>query len=477
MKNMLIGRNAEIEQLRRFSASGKAEFVAIYGRRRVGKTFLVNNVFANSLTFSMTGILDGDRKAQIHAFCEAMELAGNPLAQKPKDWYEAFQILRRFLHTKQKNREQCIVFIDELPSFDTHRSDFVKALGFFWNSWASLQNNFMLIVCGSSTSWMMENIIDSHGGLHDRITHEMHIKEFSLKEVEAYLNENGFFWDRLIILQAYMVFGGIPYYYSLLSNEDSLAQNIDRLLFSPHGEMRHEFTRLYKTLFSKPEPYISIIEALFKRKEGLSMAELAQTIGKTVNGRLSNMLNNLVDCDIIHFNHIKNKKISKRNGIFQLTDFFSCFYLQFMKDGNREESFWSKSSFAPEINTWRGLTFESVCKAHITQIKEALRIGGIRTSYYSWRSNTDINKQKAQIDLIIERADKTINICEIKYSESPYILTKEEYSKLRSRTDAFIQQTAFKGGIIPIFITVCGLQKNTYSEYIPITITLDQLFT
>jgi hypothetical protein len=476
MEKKVIGRKEEIRLLNKYAASHRAEFVALYGRRRVGKTFLVNQVFKDRLTFSMTGLMEGDKNAQLHAFMDAMDLYGHPVTKQPNNWYEAFQILRHFLMEKMQDGKECIVFIDELPCFETRKSNFVNALGYFWNSWASLQDNLLLIVCGSATSWMMKNVIDNHGGLHDRITHEMHLKEFNLYETEEYLREFGFPWDRAMVLQTYMVMGGIPYYLSLLDPSESLAQNIDRLYFQAGGEMKREFQRLYKTLFSTPEPYIAIIEALFEKKKGLSRDEIAEAVKTNANGNLTKMLQNLVDCDIIRFYHVKNKTIASRKGLYQLLDFYSIFYLQFMKSHTTNEHFWTQSLNTPAINTWMGLSFERICLTHIPQIKQALRIAGIKTEYYSWRGTDPEIQQQAQVDLIIERADKMINLCEAKYSEKPYLLGKEEYEKYMRRVDLFRQQTRFSGGIIPTFITANGLQRNAYSEHIIAQITMDDLF-
>lgn len=475
----MIGRKEEIERLMSYADSNRAEFVAVYGRRRVGKTFLVNKVFEGRLTFEMTGIMSGNKAAQMHAFADALDMYGYRVEHLPKNWYSAFQLLRQFLEVKQKEGNRCIVFIDELPCFDTPRSDFVNALGYFWNSWASRQENMLLIVCGSATSWMMEHVVDNHGGLHDRITHEIHLREFTLLETEKYLESAGFVWDRLLVMQAYMVMGGIPYYLSLLDNTMSLAQNIDRLFFRMDGEMRREYHRLYRTLFKNSDPYLAIIEALFKKKKGLTRDEIAAITGKDANGRLSKMLQNLVDCDIVRFYYVKHKKITSKNGIYQLMDFYSLFFLQFLKEGITDEQFWTKSLGTPLLNTWMGLAFEHVCLAHIRQIKHALGIEGIRTEYYTWRSEAiekDSSERKAQIDLVVERSDKMVNICEAKYCEEPYLLTKEEYEKFQHRMSLYRQQTAFKGGVIPTFITPYGLHRNPYADYIVRVVRLDDLF-
>lgn len=474
---ILIGRQAEKEQLERIYDSGRPEFVALYGRRRVGKTYLINEVFRDRMTFSMTGVLNEGMEAQRMAFVDAMDLYGEPVADPPATWYDAFRLLRRFLTRRMaETKGRCVVFIDELPCLDTRGSGFVNALGHFWNSWASLQPRLMLIVCGSATSWMKEQVIDSHGGLHDRITHEIHLREFTLGETEQYLQAQGFPWDRTLVLQTYMVMGGVPYYLGLLLPQECLAQNIDRLFFQPGATMRREFQRLYHTLFSSPEPYIAIVEALFKRKGGLTRDEIAAAIGRESNGRLTKMLQNLVDCDLVRFYRVRNKKVSARGGLYQLLDFFSLFYLQFMADSTTDGHFWSKSLATPTVNTWMGLAFERVCLAHVEQIKRALRIEAIRNEYYSWRSVKDDSGSMAQIDLVIERADRMVNICEAKYSEAPYALNKDEYMRFQRRMMLFQQQTAFRGGIIPTFLTVNGLQRNAYSEHILAVITLDHLF-
>ena len=480
MEQVLIGRQEEMARLKKYSQSHQAEFIAIYGRRRVGKTYLVNHVFHGQLAFSMTGIIGGKKGAQLQAFVDAMDLYGSPIEQ-PDNWQEAFRLLRHHLMPRLTVDHPCVVFIDELPCFDTHKSDFLEALGHFWNSWASLQPQMMLIVCGSATSWMMENVIDTHGGLHNRITHEIHLKEFTLREEEEYIAYRGFHWDRNLVLQTYMVMGGIPYYLSLLDTDMSLAQNIDKLFFDPDGEMHREFDRLYKTLFSTPDPYVAIIETLFLKKKGLTRAEIAQAIGIDPNGRLTKMLRNLVDCDLVRFYPIKEKRLTTRNGLYQLVDFFSLFYLQFMRDNINDSQYWTKNMHTPKIATWRGLAFERVCMTHIRQIKHALGIDGISTTFYSWRATDDQNRDttqgNAQIDIVIDRADNMTNVCEAKYSELPYSIDKEEYDKFLNRMTTFQQSANQRGGLIPTFITSAGLLRNSYSERLGVkSIDLDHLF-
>ncbi len=469
-----IGREEESRLLNEYVNSGKSEFIAIYGRRRIGKTFLVNQVLGDFFTFSVSGVIDGTYEEEMEAFVEALTFAGHQLNQRPKNWLQAFAELRLYIESKQKKNIPCVLFIDELPCFDTQRSGFVKALGHFWNSWASLQNNLTLVVCGSATSWMLSNIVDNKGGLHNRVTHEIALNPFNLKETEQYLESRGIFWGQDGTLQCYMAFGGVAYYLSLLSPVKSLAQNLDLLLFAPNGELRREYPRLFGTLFDQPEPYYRIIELLFTNKSGMTRTELLEKLGKNSNGGISTYLRNLVNCGFVRSCRMRNKTIKRNGNIYQLSDFFVLFYLNFVSKSGNDNHYWTTHLASPEVNSWRGLAFERVCMMHIEQIKKALGIEGISVQYYTWRSqNSDTG---AQIDLVLERADAIANICEIKYSSGEYVLDKEEWLKLRNRENAFRTETKFKGGTLLTMITANGLSNNGYGASVPICINGDVFF-
>lgn len=471
--NKLIGREQEIRQLKEYTSSNRPELVAVYGRRRVGKTFLVNQLFARKLSFAMTGVLNGTKDEQMEAFIDAMQEYSGELVEKPKTWMEAFRILKAFLKKKVVLKQRCIVFFDELPSMDTQRSGFVRALGYFWNSWASLQDNLTLIVCGSATSWMIRHIVDDKGGLHDRITHEMHLRPFTLRETELYLENGGFRWDRLSVMQAYMALGGIPYYLSLLHRNESFAMNIDRLFFSEDEEMRREYRRLYGTLFKSPDSYTTIVSALSKVRSGLTRNELRKALGKDSSGSLSNKLEDLVNCDIIRKYVVRERDIKKNSAIYQLTDFYSLFYLTFVPKAEAETGYWSNHIGTPEVNTWLGLGFERLCMAHVPQIKLALHLDRVATKFYTWRKKS---LPKVQIDMILERADNIINVFEIKYSEAEYTLDKEEEDKLRNRVETFRNETGAKEALWPTLITTYGLTEGKHSSTFVTTLTMDDLF-
>ena len=471
MDKSFIGRKEELQMLQDIKSSGRAEFVAVYGRRRVGKTYLIQQFFNNTFAFSATGIIEGSKAEELFAFTTSLINIGYT-GNQPKSWLEAFECLKSTL-ADYSSRERCVIYIDELPCFDTPKSGFVHALGHFWNTWASLRNNVILIVCGSATSWMIENIVNDHGGLHDRTTHTLYLRQFNLAETEAYLNSQKISWPRQMIVETYMMLGGIPYYLSLLSNKESLARNIDRLYFRKNSELGQEYRRLYASLFKAPDPYIRIVEALGKNKQGLTRNEIASVLKISSSGTLSKQLDNLEYCDIIRRYVTKvNGKVKTNEAYFQLTDLFTLFHLTFNKKLTTED-YWEQRLNTLVINTWQGLAFEHVCMVHIQQVRHALGLDRIAVEYYSWRST---ETPRAQVDMVIERADRLINLCEIKYAQSEYTITADEDRKMRNRIAAFVRETKTKNGILPTWSTPFGLFKNEYSAGISQQITLHDLF-
>lgn len=468
----LIGRENEQGLLKKYIDSNRSEFIAVYGRRRVGKTFLVTETFKDALSFDMTGVIDGDKEDQLVSFNIALKESGYE-GKRVTDWYGAFEALKEVVKKVPQNR-QAIIFIDELPCLDTPRSGLVKALDLFWNGWANRQSNVKLIVCGSATTWIVDNIIDNHGGLHNRITHEMHIHPFTLHDTEEYLTTYGFKWNRLAMAQTYMVLGGIPYYLSLLDNALSLPANIDQLFFSRDAELKKEFDRLFKSLFKSPQAYVDIIQLLANNKKGLTRKEISEKLKKETGGHLSKLLVNLENCDFIRKYNVRERKINSNNGIYQLTDFYIQFYHDFCNKHTTDEHFWENSINSPKQNTWYGLAYERLCMAHIPQIKEALGIQRIRTEYYSWRSKESV--PAAQVDLIIERADQIISLCEIKYSKGIYSLDAKEEERLRNRITDFAVETKVKEAVQLVLITTYGLKDNAHSTEVNDRVVLDDLF-
>lgn len=473
MTNTIIGRKKELSLLERYYNSGKAEFVALYGRRRVGKTFLIRQKFGKEFTFDMTGVLEGSKSEQMKAFHTALKSYGYK-GKKNDTWIDAFYALRELLTEKIVPGKRCVIFIDELPCLDTPKAGFVNALGHFWNSWANWQSEIMLIICGSATSWMVHNVIDNHGGLHDRITHELSLHPFTLTETEEYFKANGFPWERLSILQTYMVIGGVPYYMSLFDKTESPAIGIDRLFFGENSELRKEYRRLFSSLFRNATPYLEIIDTLAKHPQGMTREELAKATHQSNNGKLGDMLMDLVYCDFVSKNNVREKKINSNSAIFQLVDFYTIFYNTFATKTSNKDHFWKLNIGTPEVNNWYGLAYERICKAHMPQIKQSLGIASVATEHYSWKSKH--SSPAAQIDIIIDRADAMINLCEVKYSESTYSLDKDEYMKITNRQNTFKNETGTNKTIVKTMITTFGLSQGAYSDQIPVQLDMNALF-
>nr|WP_297659846.1 ATP-binding protein [uncultured Prevotella sp.] len=468
----LIGREKETLLLNKYINNSRSEFIAIYGRRRVGKTFLIRKFFSDKFDFYATGIIEGSMAEEMEAFNVALTNYGYTGKKKAKTWIEAFTILAQLLKEKaSQKKEPIIVFIDELPCFDTTRSGFIHALDFFWNSQGTWIDNIKFIVCGSATSWMIRNVINNKGGLHNRVTHEIHLRPFNLGQVEEYLKAINFKCSRLSTLQLYSAMGGIPYYLSLLDPEENVPDNIDRLFFSEDAEMRKEYRRLLYSLYKNPEAYISVIDALASCKKGLTRGEIAQKVNMPNNGHLTALLDDLIYCDFIR---LYNNGLRQNGGIYQLIDLYTLFYHQFCKKKSTDIHYWRNLIGTPTQNTWYGLSFERVCLCHIQEILHVLHLDTIHTEFYSWRSKT--SEKGVQIDIIIDRADGNITLAEVKYSQGDYILNKTEYQKLLNRAEAFRTETKCRKGIQTIIITTFGLVKNEYADIAQRVVTLDDLF-
>ncbi len=469
----LIGREQEATQIKKYVKNNRNELIAIYGRRRVGKTFLIRKLFNDQFDFHATGIIDGTFEDELGVFNEALEEYGYK-GKKAKKWMDAFSSLGKLLKKKaeEKKGAPIIVFIDELPCFDTRNSRFIKMFGHFWNNTGAWINNIKLFICGSATSWMIRNIINSRGGLHNRVTHEIHLRPFTLWQTEKYLKKNKFRWNQLGILQIYMSLGGVPYYLSLLDNQKTIPENIDMLFFGEKALLRNEFDRLFNSLYHSPENYKEIIQLLVSNKTGMTRRDMAKKLKVQDNGHFGDMLENLIYCDFLR----KYNNGGRVNGaIYQITDFFTLFHHQFCKKNITDPDYWVKMSGTPTVNTWYGLTYERVCQYHVREIIHALRFDTIHTEYYSWRSKK--SSPEAQIDIIVERADDNISICEVKYSKTIYSINKAEHEKINYREEAFRKETGTEKGIQTCIITTFGLKQNSHSDIADQTITLKDLFT
>jgi len=476
--NQIIGREGEIEQLDRLYQSGRAEFVAVFGRRRVGKTFLIREFFNNSFSFYHTGISPAELKSdgfnlkheQLRAFCTSIQQYGGEWDEYPKDWFAAFDCLKIMLERKLKDERQ-IVFIDELPWLGIESPGFLSAIEHFWNSWGSSNPRLLLIVCGSAASWMNDNIINNHGGLYGRITDEIHLAPFSLRECEQFYSSRSISMDRYDQIQSYMVFGGIPYYLDMLRPQYSLAQNIDNLIFTKNGRLRTEFERLYLSLFDHSDKYMEIVRLLAKRRMGYTRNEISENTGIAYNGRLSKMLNALDKSGFIVSYHYYGG--GTKDIYYKLVDNYSLFYLKFV-DGqkNVEENFWANNLRTPQLNTWCGLAFEDVCLQHEKQIKKALGFSAVSCKTGPWLSK----ERSAQIDLLFDRGDHVITLCEMKFSGDEFSITQDYDAQLRRKTERFIEGTNCRKSVQLSLVTTYGLVKNKYAGRFQSTVTMDALF-
>ena len=471
---MLVGRLFEQNLLHEIAQSDKSEFVAIYGRRRVGKTYLVRETFNYSFAFQHTGVQNGDRTRQLTEFERSLTNAGMKKCPKLKDWFTAFDALGEFL--QEVECEKKIVFIDELPWMDTPKSDFLSALEHFWNGYATMHRDIVLIVCGSATSWIISKLVNNYGGLHNRLTRQIYLKPFTLHECELYANARELKMTRMHVLQTFMVLGGVPYYWSFLRKGYSWTQNIDFLFFAENAELRNEFNALYSSLFRNPEPYIQIVTAMCKKKVGMTRGEVAKTLGQDHGGTLSKILKDLELCGFIRSYTSIGK--SKKDTLYQLFDNFTLFYFRFV-EGERvkDEQFWSRSIGGSAYNTWCGLAFERVCFQHVEQIKKALGISGVMSSIYSWVYRPESKEENGiQIDMLIDRNDGVIDLCEIKFSQGKYEIKKKYADELRQKGVVFLSKTETKKAVFTVMITTEGLLNNEYAGDVQNQVVVNDLF-
>ncbi len=466
----IIGRDHEKQLLGDIYQSKKSEFVAVCGRRRVGKTFLVREYFEGRMLFQTSGLANEGTDRQIKSFYEDLLDQGLPTpSDAPHDWIEVFMLLRSLV--RQSSAERKVILLDELPWMDTARSGFVAALEHFWNSWASARRDIVLIVCGSATSWMMDKLINNHGGLHNRLTRQIFLQPFTLHESEQFLQEKGFTLSHYDIAILYMAMGGIPYYLEMLDPRLSLAQNIDQLLFRPLGALHNEFQNLYAALFRNSADYIRIVESLSSRRSGLTRKEIIDQTGLTSGNGLTTALRNLESCGfIVRHQHYKASRDTAV--IYQLVDFFSLFYFHFL--ARKKATNWMHFQGTAEFHSWAGLTFELLSWHHQDQIKRKLGISGIKTESYAWRC--DDEGKGAQIDLVIERADQTVNLCEMKFTNAPFSISLAYEMNLRQKLSRFQEMTKMRKSLQLTLVTTYGVAVNSHSNIVSNEVRLDDLF-
>ncbi|MDO8367381.1 MAG: ATP-binding protein [Saprospiraceae bacterium] len=457
----IFGRKIEIALLQSLKNSKKSEFVAIYGRRRVGKTFMVRKVFKERFSFQLSGVANVGLKQHLTNFHNAfLRLDRQDLPQSPpKDWFEAFN--RLSLALEKSDVPKKIIFLDELPWLDTPQSNFIPALEYFWNSWASARSDVLLIVCGSAASWIINQLINNRGGLHNRVTERILLKPFTLSETEAFLKSKGGNYDRYQLLELYMVMGGVPFYLESIQVNRSVAQNIDRLFFTEGGLLAGEYVNLYRSLFKRYEKHTSVVEALSQKAGGLSRSDILEMTKLPNGGSTTSVLDELEQSGFIR-RYLPFGK-GKRDSLYQLVDQFTLFYLNFVKDNKAQsEGAWLAQLDSHRWQAWSGYAFESLCRYHVDAIKKHLGIAGVYTEISTWRSQK--SSPGAQIDLVIDRKDRVINLCEIKFSIKPFTISKSYAETLRNKIMAFRMETGTKKTIFLTIIAANGLAINEHSQ-------------
>ncbi|MCL2046872.1 MAG: ATP-binding protein [Oscillospiraceae bacterium] len=469
----IIGRIYEQGELRRYYESGKPEFIAITGRRRVGKTYLVREMFSDEITFYFSGATGkGISNAfQLRRFDETLGDYGGSSQPYSQNWDDAFRKLRKLIEASPKDRR--VIFIDELPWLDLPKSDFLPALDYFWNTFASANSDIMLIVCGSTASWMVKNLFENKGGLHNRITGRINLSPFTLGECEAYFKEYGIVMNRYQIAEIYMILGGIPYYLNMLKKNLGPTQNIDQLLFVDNAPLKNEFNEVYSSLFRSSEMHMSIVRALSAKASGLTREEIISTAKIQSGGNLTKALNELTQCGFV--DKYTDFTKAKKNAYYRLIDPFTLYWLRFV-DGNntKDEYYWTNLLDDGGRRAWSGIAFEQLCLLHTAKIKQKLGISGISTQVFSWRSKN--SNPGAQIDLLISRKDGVINICEMKYVISPFTIDKKYDQELQNKRNTFISETGTRSAVHITMITTYGVSEKGYRASIQSEVTLDDLF-
>ena len=476
MAQIIIGREKEKDKLDKILQSNQAEFMALYGRRRVGKTFLIRQHLEANIIFDISGTKDGTKVQQLSNFFDEYQVRVKENKEKsvPKSWQEAFRLLANYLRELPKNSSKYVVFIDEMPWLDTQKSGFVPALEFFWNQHVSKMDNILLIACGSASSWIRQNLIHARGGLYNRITQRMKLQPFNLHETELFLQNYGVQLPHYQILELYMAMGGIPFYLKEIQKGKSSTQLIDDICFSQQGLLFEEYNQLYHSLFKNADHHIAIVEDLAVHPQGMTRSDIS-TNTHLSEGSLARAIDELIACDFItEFEPIFNKK---KDAIFKLTDLYSLFYLKFIKPNkSKNNKVWESLSKQNTYTAWSGYAFENICMSHINQIKRALGISGVFTKHNSWKFRGNDVMPGTQIDMLIDRADQIIHLCEAKFTKENFAINNQYADQLRFKKAIFKQATDTKKAVFITLLTTYPAIKNKYYSEIDHEITMSYLF-
>jgi AAA+ ATPase superfamily predicted ATPase len=467
----MIGREYEIKRLEESLKSTNSELIAIYGRRRVGKTYLIRNIFEKHIKFEVTGLYGGNQEKQLDIFFDELKRNSNKIKEeeKPKDWKGAFELLKKYLNS-HRSQSKKVIFIDEMPWMDTHKSDFRMYFGHFWNTYCEKRNDIVVVLCGSAASYMVQNVISNEGSLHARLTYKLHIKPFTLFETKAFLKSKNINWGHYQILHLYIAIGGIPHYLNKLRKGESVVQSIQRLCFDSNGDLANEFDEIFSSLFSHSSSHLSIVRALSNANKGISRDELIKKSKHAGGGAFTRALEELIASGFVTKYQAYDKKV--RRMLFRLSDEYSKFYLKYIEPNmNQGENFWTTMFQQQSYVSWAGFNFETICLKHVSQIKKALKIEGIHSINSSWSS------EGVQIDLVIKRADNWINLCEMKFYNTSFKISKDELNRLKNKVSKFKEDTKTRDVVVITMISTYGIvEDENFHEIVENSFDMDVLF-
>lgn len=459
----MIGRKEEKKKIELLLTAKKSSFLAVTGRRRVGKTYLIDTLLEKHYCFSMTGIQNGKTTTQLVNF--AVKLAEYDGSLSPialKNWQEAFLHLKAYLKNLDPKKKK-VIFIDELPWVYTSRSGFIQMLAHLWNDYLSKQDHFILVICGSATSWISKKIINDTGGLHNRVTEIIHLHPFTLSETYAFLKSKDLHLTPTEVTKIYMTLGGIPFYLENLRKGESFTVAIERICFSPNGILRNEYNNLYQALFNNAALHQSIVSVLAENHSGLTHAEILKKLNLKSTGSYQRAMEELIISDFVMENSSFGKK--KKGSLYRLVDEYSIFYHRFIKNNKKyTPGIWQQIAASQSYKIWAGYAFESLCFKHISAIKKLMGIGSVFTEIYSLSVTASNKEDGFQIDLIIDRKDDSINLCEMKFHAGTFTINKDYYKKLQEKKQRFTSHTNTQKQVLLTMITNNGITSNAYAN-------------
>lgn len=467
----MIGREYEIQRLEESLNSASSELIAVYGRRRIGKTYLIRRTYEKHIKFEATGLYGGNKESQLAVFLKELKNVSARFSEHDKlsNWDEAFEMLKSYIRSLRGGKKK-VIFIDEFPWFDTHKSGFLMYFGHFWNTFCEKRNDLLVVLCGSAASYMIQNIVLNRGSLHARLTYKLQLKPFTLYETKQLLESKNIKWSNYNILHLYIALGGVPHYLNKIRKGESVVQNIQRLCFNPNGDLMNEYDEIFESLFTHSDTHIKIIRALANSQKGINRDELIKQTGFSGGGHFTKAIDELVLSGFVSSYPSIGRK--KKMTLYRLSDEYSRFYLKYIEaNKNQGTHFWKTMSQQQSYISWAGFNFETICLKHVDQIKKALGIEGIHSINSSWST------KGAQVDLVIVRNDKWINLCEVKFYNSEFAIGSNEMEDLKNKIRLFKSETKTKNTVVLTMLTTYGVTKNeNFYEIVEDNLTMDVLY-